>query len=135
MAIDNSMLSLGEQAAAAVGLTNITWSRGDSEHLDHLIPAGTYVAAFAASFHWMDRLAVANSLNDLLSPTGAIVTINDVLEDQEQPEWARAADTVRQGYVSDSCELAVQTFTRPEQDHRSVLSASPFCAIESVVWE
>jgi hypothetical protein len=129
------MLSLGEQAAVAAGLTNITWRRGDSGQLDRLIPAGTYVASFAASFHWMDRSAVAHTLDRLLLPTGAIVTINEVLGDEEQPEWARAADEICRRHLGDDFEVAVETFTNPGLDHRSVLAASPFCDVESIIWE
>jgi len=137
VAIDpvDGMLLLGRQAAAAAGLTNIEWLRGDSGQLDRLIPAGTHVACFAASFHWMDRAAVARTLDRLLAPTGAIVTINEILEDDEQPAWARAADEVRRTYLGDDFEAAVQSFTRPALDHRSVLAASEFCDVESVVWE
>jgi SAM-dependent methyltransferase len=137
VAIDpvDRMLSLGEQAAAAAGLTNITWLCGDSRHLDRLIPAGTYVACFAASFHWMDRSAVAHTLDGLLAPTGAIVTLNEILEDDEQPEWARAAEEVCRSYLGDDFEGPVETFTRPALDHRSVLAAYEFGDVERVVWE
>jgi ubiquinone/menaquinone biosynthesis C-methylase UbiE len=137
VAIDpvNGMLLLGEQAAVAEGVTNITWRRGDSGQLDRLIPAGIVLASFAASFHWMDRSGVARTLDRLLAPTGAIVTINEILRDEEQPDWARAADEVRRRYLGDDFEAEVATFTGPAQDHRSVLAASPFCDIESVIWE
>jgi SAM-dependent methyltransferase len=136
VAIDpvDGMLSLGEQAAARGGLTNITWLQGDSGQLARLIPAGTYVAFFAASFHWMDRSDVARTLDRLLALTGAMVTINETLGDEEQPEWALAADEVRRCYLGDDYEAVVEPFTRPELDHRSVLTASAFCDLESVTW-
>jgi hypothetical protein len=53
------------------------------------------------------------------------------------PEWTRAADEVRRRYLGDDFESEVATFTVPARDHRSILVASPFCDIESVVgvWE
>jgi SAM-dependent methyltransferase len=129
------MLRLGQQAAGAAGLTNITWALGDSEHLDLLVPAGAYVATFAASFHWMDRLSVAHALDGLLDGNGAMVTINDILQEQEQPEWARAADSVRRRYLGDDCDQVVEQFTQPILDHGTVLRGSPFCEIERLIWE
>jgi SAM-dependent methyltransferase len=81
------MLARGRQAARAAGAGNITWLEGDSRQIAALAGPGADLAVFAASFHWTDRPAVLAALNGVLAPGGAVVVINDVLGDSEQPGW------------------------------------------------
>ncbi|HEY2508586.1 MAG TPA: class I SAM-dependent methyltransferase [Streptosporangiaceae bacterium] len=127
------MLTLGAAAAQAAGLANVTWVQGDSAELDALLPPGVFAATFAASFHWTDRLAVTRALDRVLPADGAIVVINDILGDDEQPAWTGAIDAVRDRYLSPAADIAA--YTRPRESHRDVLSASPFAHIDALTWE
>ncbi|WP_329558489.1 class I SAM-dependent methyltransferase [Streptomyces uncialis] len=75
---DSGMIAEATRAAAECGVTGkARWVRARAEDL----PAGlgTFtVAAFAQSFHWMDRDLVVAATRDMLRPGGALVHISDV---------------------------------------------------------
>ena len=69
------MVAEAECEAERAGVRNATWLRLRAEEL----PAGlgTFrVAAFAQSFHWMDRERVAAAVYELLEPGGALVHVH-----------------------------------------------------------
>ena len=72
---DAGMVAEAECEAERAGVRNATWLRLRAEEL----PAGlgTFrVAAFAQSFHWMDRERVAAAVYELLEPGGALVHVH-----------------------------------------------------------
>ncbi|MFJ2773048.1 class I SAM-dependent methyltransferase [Streptomyces sp. NPDC087300] len=75
---DAGMLTEAARDAASVGVADkARWVRVRAEEL----PAGlgTFtVAAFAQSFHWMDRDLVAAAVRGMLRPGGALVHISDL---------------------------------------------------------
>ncbi|WP_198550257.1 class I SAM-dependent methyltransferase [Streptomyces silvensis] len=75
---DDGMIAEAERAAAARGVSGkARWVRARAEEL----PAGlgTFtVAAFAQSFHWMDRDLVARVVRGMLRPGGALVHVSDL---------------------------------------------------------
>lgn len=75
---DSGMIAEAAREAAGRGVSAKTrWVRARAEEL----PAdlGTFtVAAFAQSFHWMDRDAVAATVKGMLRPGGALVHISDL---------------------------------------------------------
>jgi len=129
------MLTLGQQAAQAAGVGNIVWLQGDASQLERIVPPGAHAAIFAASFHWTDRPTVAQTLDRLLDATGAIVTINDDLDDAEQPDWVPAITEVRHGYLGTGHASEIERFTCPADDHATVLGHSPFSVIETLTWQ
>jgi SAM-dependent methyltransferase len=86
---DAGMIAEAERQAADAGLAGRTrWVRARAEDL----PAdlGTFtVAAFAQSFHWMDRDLVAATVRGLLEPGGALVHVSDL---KTEPHGDRGAD-------------------------------------------
>lgn len=127
------MLALGRRNAAAAGIDNIAWVVGDSTRLDTVIPSGTDVATFAASFHWTDRAAVVGTLDRLLGPTGAVVVIHEDA-DAAEPDWVQAITEVRTRWLGDDHTAAVDPYTRPPTTHRDVLAASPFSSVHQLTW-
>ena len=72
---DAAMVAEAEREAARVGVANATWVQVRAEDL----PAGLgnfRVAAFAQSFHWMDRERVARAVRLMLEPGGALVHVH-----------------------------------------------------------
>lgn len=72
---DPGMLDRAAEAAASRGVGNAIWVRSRAEAL----PAGLgrfRVITFAASFHWMDRPAVAAAVATMLDPGGAAVQVD-----------------------------------------------------------
>lgn len=126
------MLAAGERAAATAGIDNVTWRRGEAAELERLVAPGSRAATFAASFHWTERPAVIRALDRLLVPAGSIAVIHSTLDDDEDPDWAKAVNEVRRGYLE--ADLT-GTYRNAPQSHRVVLGNSPFSDIHSVIWE
>lgn len=71
---DRDMLHEADAAASRAGVTNVQWRHLRAEDLSAEL--GTFrVAAFAQSFHWMDRPLVAQKVRGLLDPAGAWVHV------------------------------------------------------------
>ncbi len=99
---DADMLAAAARHALAAGVTNVGWRRLRAEQL----PAdlGTFrVAAFAQSFHWMDRPLVADRVRGMLEPGGAWVHVGATTHrgvpdagplPHPQPPWDRIDDLV-----------------------------------------
>jgi SAM-dependent methyltransferase len=132
MAIDPvvGMLARGRRAAQAAGTANITWLQGDSSQISAMAgPPGADLAVFAASFHWTDRRAVLAALDGVLAPAGAVVVINDVLGDSEQPDWVHAIARIRARYLGGRPGAGTGLYS-----HRDVLASSAFCAVDTLTW-
>jgi SAM-dependent methyltransferase len=72
---DAGMLAEAEREAARLGVRNATWRHLRAEDLPAAL--GTFrVAAFAQSFHWMDRERVAAAVHGMLEPGGALVHVH-----------------------------------------------------------
>jgi SAM-dependent methyltransferase len=124
------MLAQGRAAARAAGVPNITWRQGDDGQVAALAGAGAHVAVFAASFHWTDRPAVLAALDRVLDPGGAVVVINDVLGDDEEPDWVAPITELRTRYLGgwrDFCNGL-------PGGHADVLAASPFSVVDTLHW-
>lgn len=97
---DADMLAEAGRRAKEAGLTGIAWRRLRAEAL----PAdlGVFkVAAFAQSFHWMDRPLVARRVRDMLDPDGFWIHVGATTHRGEEidsphpaPPWDRIGDLV-----------------------------------------
>jgi predicted RNA methylase len=72
---DREMLRACERAAHERGATNIRFLNSRTEDVTHEV-APLRLATFGASFHWMDRVFVADRLYNLMEPMGGIVAIS-----------------------------------------------------------
>jgi SAM-dependent methyltransferase len=128
------MLDRARAAAEDAGVANIDWRQGDSSLLAELGVSGAAAAVFAASFHWTDRAAVADVLDDLLVDGGAIVVVSDGLSHDEQPEWVHAIAEIRTRYLGTRRLAGSVAWTPPPRRHTEVLRDSPFSVVETVPW-
>src|SRR5215472_11194967 len=124
------MLAAGRQAARAAGADNITWLEGDSSRIAALAAPGADLAVFAASFHWTDRPAVLAVLNEVLAPGGAVIVVNDILGDDEEPDWVHAIASIRAHYLGTEQRTGMSVIA----DHRDVLASSAFGAVDTLTW-
>ena len=62
-------------AADAAGCTNIEWVQALAEELPGAAPGPYRLVTFGQSFHWTDELRVADTVYDILEPTGAMAMI------------------------------------------------------------
>ncbi len=123
------MLTRGRQAARAGRAGNITWVEGEASQIAALAAPGADLAVFAASFHWTDRPAVLAALDGVLAPGGAVIVINDVLGDSEQPDWVHAITRIRARYLGARRHAGTAIYS-----HREVLASSAFCAVDTLTW-
>ena len=123
------MLAHGQRAARAAGAGRISWLAGDSGQVAALAGPGADLAVFAASFHWTDRPAVLAVLDGVLAPGGAVIVINDVLGDHEQPDWVHAIARIRARYLGAQRRAGTGIFR-----HRAVLASSAFSAVDRLTW-
>ena len=123
------MLARGREAARAARAGNIIWLEGDSSQIAALAGRGADLAVFAASFHWTDRPVVLAALDAVLPPGGAVVVINDVLGDSEQPDWVQAIARIRDRYLGAGRRAGTGIYS-----HRDVLASSPFRALRTLTW-
>ena len=82
---DPDMLGEGHKAAAAAGLSNITWVRALAEELPNAAPGPYRLVTFGQSFHRMDEPRVADAVYDILEPTGAVAMIAHAVEGRPKP--------------------------------------------------
>jgi SAM-dependent methyltransferase len=127
------MLDLGRAAAREAGVTNIDWRRADSTRLADLGVTGARAAVFAAVFHWVDRRAVAQTLDDVLAPDGAIVVISDPMP--PDPRWVLDIAEIRARHLGSPRRTNSGVFVPPTGGgHVDVLRASPFRRVDTVTW-
>lgn len=129
------MLAVGRQSAEAADRTNINWLLGDSSTMNSLVVPGADLATFAASFHWTDRSEVVRVLDRLLDPAGSVVTINDDLDDAEQPAWVHAVTALRDDYLGENHTAATDPYTNAPVSHREILENSPFASVQTLSWQ
>jgi hypothetical protein len=65
---------------------------------------------------------------------GSIVTINDDLDDDEQPPWVHAVTDLRARYLGNDHTAATAPYTNAPVSHREILASSPFATVEALTW-
>ena len=73
---DADMLREAEHRATELGIENASWVHARAEALPRGL--GSFrTAAFAQSFHWMDRETVAAAVFGMVEPGGAVIQVSD----------------------------------------------------------
>jgi ubiquinone/menaquinone biosynthesis C-methylase UbiE len=127
---DQGMLAEGRRLAGDA--PNISWLHGDSTTL-RAFPAFDHIV-MGRSFHWMDRRAVLDELDELLPPGGVVAIIGPPPRDMEEGPWEPVMRRVRD-------EFGVNTFTAANsyqasgEHHNDVLATSPFGDLDATLYE
>ncbi len=128
-----AMLDAGRVAATAAGVGNVSWQQGAAGDLLALVRPGVRLATFAASFHWTDRAAVLDDLDRVVQPGGAVVVVDDDLDDAGQPDWVHAITEVRARHPGLEPAPGAVHGSMPTP-HLQVLRASPFREVRTSTW-
>jgi SAM-dependent methyltransferase len=72
---DPDMLEEGRRAAGRQAVSNVRWVQAVAEDLPEAAPGPFRTATFGQSFHWTDEARVAETVYDLLEPSGALVLV------------------------------------------------------------
>ena len=82
------------------------------------------------SFHWMDRVQTARSLDRFVAPGGALALFADKHLRTAENLWHRKLDEIGERYTADSPHRAARQ--NPQyRSHESILLNSPFGVLES----
>jgi SAM-dependent methyltransferase len=82
---DAGMLAEGRRAAEESSTTNIRWVRGVAEDLPAVAPGPYRLVTFGQSFHWTDEQRVAETVYDLLEPSGALALVVHTVTGRPRP--------------------------------------------------
>lgn len=82
---DATMLEEGQPVARELGLANVRSVRGVAEDLPAAAPGPYRLVTFGQSFHWTDEARVAESVFDMLEPSGATALIVHTVEGRRVP--------------------------------------------------
>ncbi len=100
-AVDPSeaMLNAGRVDAPS----NVTYLKGSSFDLS-IVPEPFQLVTMGRAFHWMDRVAISETLDGLLPVNGSIALLADSIVEGPVNAWFRAANTVARAHsVVDDC--------------------------------
>ncbi len=121
------MLRVAARAARAVG-ANIRFVEGSSATLDAEL--GRFRAVtIGRAFHWMDRAATLEILDNLVEPGGAVVLFSESYPAVPMNGWYPAFKAVIDTYATE--EPAREVLAR-SKDHEAILLASPFAHLERI---
>ena len=125
---DPVMLQAAGDAARAAGVTLELWSGGSNELTPSMGPFR--LVTMGRSFHWMDRAATLARLDDILTPTGAIVLFDDAHPRTAENHWLDVLDDVARRYGRDEEQVVLERKSRDYRSHESYLLASRFNIVE-----
>ncbi len=126
---DAAMIETARQTSDAAGIS-VDWRVGTSFDLDQLL-APLDLVTIARAFHWMDREATLQRLDELIGPGGAIALVNTELHPADGLRWHAAFEELRNQYGR------FDDFYRWRkgegwEEHPSVLLRSPFSEVDRV---
>lgn len=111
--IDPAMVALARQNAAEQGLHTVEVIEAKAEALP-FDACRVRLAVFGASYHWMDRVPVANRVYDMLEPgAGIVVMAGSTLQSPSSPV-AETIDAVVAQYLGPERRAGGGTFVRGE---------------------
>ncbi|MEV7172440.1 class I SAM-dependent methyltransferase [Streptomyces sp. NPDC093224] len=130
-----AMLAEGRGAAAARGLTNITWLTGDDAGIGRLCLPRIDLCVIGSAFHLMDRTRVLDDLDPLLAHRAGIAIVTPLDRPGEpEPPWRAVVDEVRERFLGPGAPPG-----EPPAEYgetlRDLLAKSAFSRVETHVWE
>jgi ubiquinone/menaquinone biosynthesis C-methylase UbiE len=118
------MLHVAARNAGAQGITNIRFDRMRAEDIpDALAPLR--LATFGASFHWMDRVSVANRVFRLLQPGGGLVVLAPSSIWRGQEPWKTVVVERLKHWLGENRRAGAGTFQSGPL-HEECLTQTPF---------
>jgi SAM-dependent methyltransferase len=128
--IDQEMLNIGECAARDAGIANVHFRNLNAEDLSGAM-GPLRLATFGASFHWMDRVLVANRLYKLVEPAGGLVALCPSSFWRGREPWHRAVIGAIRDWLGEQRRAGAGMFTAAPL-HQECLAQTPFADIKVV---
>jgi SAM-dependent methyltransferase len=127
---DLEMLQIGERAARDNGIANVSFRHLKAEDLPSSV-APIRLAAFGASFHWMDRVFVANRLQNLVEPAGGLVALSPSSFWRGREPWQQVVIRTIRDWLGEERRAGVGVF-KAAPLHQECLARTPFADIKVI---
>src|SRR5262245_12719685 len=128
--IDQEMLRIGERAVRNNGIANVRFLNLRPENLPSTM-APLRLATFGASFHWMDRVLVANRLYELVEPAGGLVILSPSSFWRGREPWHQIVIRTIKDWLGEQRRAGAGAFTAARL-HQECLAQTPFADIKVV---
>ena len=125
-----AMLEAARAAAAAAGLDNVSYKVGSSFDLS-IVDGPLQLVTMGRSFHWMDRVATLETLDGLVSETGAIALVGDRVIDAPENAWYKAFNAAARSH-SELDDCAKHRYSEDWAPHPSILVRSSFSEVSRI---
>jgi SAM-dependent methyltransferase len=127
---EQQMLDVGERSARKRAITNVRFLRMRAEEVSREV-SPLRMATFGASFHWTDRVLVANRLYNLLEPGGGLVLLAPSSLWRGPEPWKQVVvQTLKDWLGAD--RLAASRPFRAAPLHEECLAQTPFVDLKVV---
>ena len=128
---DREMLQVAERAARDHGIANVSFLNLKTEDLPDAV-APLRLATFGASFHWMDRILVANRLHKLMEPTGGLVALSPSSFWLGREPWQQVVIQTIKDWLGEQRRAGAGVF-KAAPLHQECLAQTPFSDIKAIV--
>lgn len=127
---ERQMLDVGERLARKQAVTNVSFLRMRAEEVSGEV-SPLRMAAFGASFHWTDRILVANRLYKLLEPGGGLVLLAPSGIWRGPEPWKQVVVQTLKDWLGADRLAALRPF-RAAPLHQECLAQTPFVDLKVV---
>jgi SAM-dependent methyltransferase len=127
---DQEMLQIGERAARDNGIANVRFLNLRTEDLPSKM-APLRLATFGASYHWMDRVLVANRLHKLMEPTGGLVALSPSSFWRGREPWQQVVIRTIKDWLGEDRRAGSGLF-KASPLHQECLAQTPFGHIKAI---
>jgi SAM-dependent methyltransferase len=127
---DRDMLRIAERTAREAGVGNIRFLHAKAEDVPDTI-APLRLATFGASFHWTDRVVVANRLYDMIEPGGGLVALSPASFWNGREVWHQVVIETIRHWLGAKRRAGSGTF-KASPLHQDHLAQTRFTDIKSV---
>jgi hypothetical protein len=124
------MLRIAQRAARDNGIGNVRFLNLKTEDLPSAI-APLRLATFGASFHWMDRVFVANRLHGLMEPAGGLVAIAPSSFWRGREPWQQVVIGTIRDWLGEERRAGTALF-KAAPLHQECLAQTPFADIKVI---
>jgi len=127
---DREMLQMAERAARDKGISNVSFLNLKTEDLPDAV-APLRLATFGASFHWMDRVLVANRLHKLMEPAGGLVALSPSSFWRGREPWQQVVIRTIRDWLGEERRAGAGVF-KATPLHQECLAQTPFADIKAI---
>jgi len=137
---DLEMLTQGLHAAHDAGVLGIAWYEGDDTVLAKIPLPPLKLCAMGASFHWMDRDRLLNTLQRLIVLDGGIAILGSKsvwaqADSSTTPSISTIIKNVVTEFLGPERRAGSGTYKAPSERYESLLARSPFSHVEVMEFE